>query len=610
MVLAAAVSVLALSLLHSAPANALVSGHTYAFSFGSGYGTGNGQFGAFNESLIFGMGVAVDQSTGDVYVADPGNARIQKFDSSGNFLQAWGYGVSNGANESQVCSAPAACQVGIPGVAPGQLDHPTSIAIDNSGGESDGDVYIADTQTPVGGGSAYVHKYTRNGAYLGRIDGADTPGGIYSTLSYRQAIAVDGNGFLWVASGGRIMKFTGETENEYVGGSEFSKFGEVTSFGVNSAGTRLDVIAGYAGVYRLSANGFSQEEIFPGPSGESIFAIGEYPWIAVDPLTEHAYIAYEGKVREYGLDNTQAAGIFGPGSLTPTSSAGGGIAFKADTGFVYAADTPTGTIYAFKPRAVPDVLTKPATDAAATSATLNGEVAPEPLGGGDVIECHFEVGTDTSYGMSVPCDQATPYGGPVSVSADASGLAAETTYHYRLVASNSVDANPGKDETFTTHAVKGVSTDPASEQTSGSVTLNASFDPANEATHFYFEWGTDSSYGNLTPALPGGEVPASSGTVHVSAPITGLSSYTQYHYRVVATNVVGTSYGEDETVITAAPEPPTIFETGSETVTDHHARVEATINPDFGNTFYVFEYGRTQAYGRQTREIGSDRARW
>ena len=117
---------------------------------GGGLGSENGQFGDF-AGTVFGMGVAVDQSNGDVFVTDPHSARVQKFNAAGEFLQAWGYGVSNGANERQVCNAPAACQVGIPGAAPGQFDHPTSIAIDNSGGESDGDVYVADTSTPVGG---------------------------------------------------------------------------------------------------------------------------------------------------------------------------------------------------------------------------------------------------------------------------------------------------------------------------------------------------------------------------------------------------------------------------------------------------------------------------
>ena len=45
-------------------------------------GSGNGEF-----SNLF--GIAVDGS-GNVYVTDPGNDRIQKFDSNGGFITKWG----------------------------------------------------------------------------------------------------------------------------------------------------------------------------------------------------------------------------------------------------------------------------------------------------------------------------------------------------------------------------------------------------------------------------------------------------------------------------------------------------------------------------------------
>src|SRR5215203_1551183 len=53
-----------------------------------GPGTGNGQFS--NP-----QGVAID-SSGNLYVADKNNNRIQKFDSSGDFITKWGtYGTRN-----------------------------------------------------------------------------------------------------------------------------------------------------------------------------------------------------------------------------------------------------------------------------------------------------------------------------------------------------------------------------------------------------------------------------------------------------------------------------------------------------------------------------------
>ena len=73
-------------------------------------GTGDGQF-------DFPFGVATDGS-GNVYVADDGNHRIQKFDASGTFLTAWG---SDGSGN-------------------GQFHFPQGVATDGSG-----NVYVSDT---------------------------------------------------------------------------------------------------------------------------------------------------------------------------------------------------------------------------------------------------------------------------------------------------------------------------------------------------------------------------------------------------------------------------------------------------------------------------------
>ena len=97
-----------------------------------------------------------------------------------------------------------------------------------------------------------------------------------------------------------------------------------------------------------------------------------------------------------------------------------------------------------------------------------------------------------------------------------------------------------------TRVSPGVETGAASSITQASATLNATVNPTGEAvSDCHFEYGTTASYGASVPcaSLPGsGEAP-----VAVSASATGLSAKRTYHFRIVATNPSGTSYGSDRT---------------------------------------------------------------
>jgi hypothetical protein len=82
--------------------------------------------------------------------------------------------------------------------------------------------------------------------------------------------------------------------------------------------------------------------------------------------------------------------------------------------------------------------------------------------------------------------------------------------------------------------------------------LNGGATPRGAATTVHFEYGTTTSYGATTPAQAIGDDDAA---VDVSASLTGLQPLTTYHYRLVATSVIGTVRGADATV-TTGPKPP------------------------------------------------------
>lgn len=88
-----------------------------------------------------------------------------------------------------------------------------------------------------------------------------------------------------------------------------------------------------------------------------------------------------------------------------------------------------------------------------------------------------------------------------------------------------------------------VVTTAATNITPFSATLNGTVNPNNSSTTVSFEYGQTDSYGTTVPGVPspiGG-----SSVTPVSADITGLTANTLYHFRVVATNSAGTSYGND-----------------------------------------------------------------
>jgi hypothetical protein len=94
-------------------------------------------------------------------------------------------------------------------------------------------------------------------------------------------------------------------------------------------------------------------------------------------------------------------------------------------------------------------------------------------------------------------------------------------------------------------------TEPASGVTTSAGTLNGIVNPeADEETIYYFQYGSSTYYGRTAPS--GGAKTSGYTEPHlVSQTISGLQASTLYHYRVVAENAHGTTYGADKTFSTA-----------------------------------------------------------
>lgn len=138
------------------------------------------------------------------------------------------------------------------------------------------------------------------------------------------------------------------------------------------------------------------------------------------------------------------------------------------------------------------------------------------------------------------------------------------------------------------------------------VTLTGTVDPNARPTTYSFEYGTSTTYGLQTSEQPAGDGDTAA---DVSAPVTGLTPSTTYHYRLVATNADGVSRGEDRTFTTAAtpanPRPPGASTASARSIGPRGATLRATVDPNGSQTSVRFEYGTSTSYGKSTSSQGA-----
>jgi hypothetical protein len=255
------------------------------------------------------------------------------------------------------------------------------------------------------------------------------------------------------------------------------------------------------------------------------------------------------------------------------------VAADPASGNVYVGDfdqvLKTGAVDAFGPsRVVPDVTTSGGearvsvvSGEGKVEATLKGTV--NPLGEG-AATCTFVWGATPGFGQTAPCDAGVPEGNaavPVKATITA-GLAPDTSYTFRLQATNENGTNPGEDSDDRQLLTPGpgVHSESVSGLASTSAKLNALIDPNKAPTIYYFQYGRSAAYEAQAPAAPGA-LGEGKGDVQVAPQhIQDLLPGTIYHYRVVAVSVLSiegsptavTFAGPDQTFTTqgAAGGPP------------------------------------------------------
>jgi streptogramin lyase len=98
-----------------------------------------------------------------------------------------------------------------------------------------------------------------------------------------------------------------------------------------------------------------------------------------------------------------------------------------------------------------------------------------------------------------------------------------------------------------------VSTGGVSGAATSGATVSGTVRSRGTDTHYHFQYGTTSEYGASTAESDNG---SGDGVQGVSTGVGGLAPGTTYHYRIVASNQYGTSYGADQTFTTQPPPRP------------------------------------------------------
>ena len=281
------------------------------------YGQGAGQVDGPN-------GVAVDRTSGDLYVADNSNFRVDKFDADGNFLLAWGFGVADGATEALQTCGPQASPPTVQcfrgrltggGGTDSNGVFPSGVAVDQSSGA----VYATELQR--------ISKYTSSGAFLFTV-GRD----VNQTKVALGAGATQAERNICTAA-------SGDTCGQGVSGTGPGEFGTATALVVKEAGPNLGRVWVKDNTGRLVS---IEPGGTPGPE-VSLAGIGETKSVAVDSAGDFYVIRsgiYEWQrvsISGFHTDDPETdteADTFVLGNLPPSCSASqtAPIAYRGNLG--------------------------------------------------------------------------------------------------------------------------------------------------------------------------------------------------------------------------------------------------------------------------------------
>jgi hypothetical protein len=487
-------------------------------------------------------GIAVDQATGNIYVSDQSNFRVDVFTATGAFLGAFGWEVrvAGKAVALQFCSSATGCRTGSSGAKGGQFAAEVgNLAVAPAGSPNAGDVYVANkTERRIDEFKPTVEAGFVTGIAFVRSFGFDVETG--GTTGF-EICTVAANCKQGTGGGGLGQFALAKSPSDVAVGSDGSVFA-------------LDF--GNKRIEEFSAAPSPLESGFAAAALAAAFGAGEPQSLAVDPSTApyHLLIAgtrgVGGPVAIVELDRTGNEVATHGTALASTAATGLAVAQRSLGGNLYlAANAGEQRVYVLNETPI----VEPVVAFTGTSALFKGEV----VSNGVDVTWHFEYSTNGESWTRLPGQDvdAGIAAAKISVSREVAGLTGSQVYRVRLVQSRSAGGGTvaSPEVSFTTApAAPAVSPGVASHVSDSGASLVARLDPQNQATQYHFEYGTADCSTNPCTALPTAEA-ASGGLRQVTQSIDGLAPVTNYHFRLVAGNGSGVVVGPDRMFTSFVP---------------------------------------------------------
>ena len=489
-------------------------------------GSGAGELGASGA-----QGIAVDQASGNVYVSDQANRRIDAFSATGTFEGAFGWGALDGSESLQLCTlfchdpGPAAPATGnVPG---GQF----GAAIGGLAVDASNRIYVADRSN------------RRVDVFTPTLSGAAKA---LTAVSFTRAFgwgALDGSAAFQVCNAPSTCHApasSGSAPGQFSNGSP-------TDLVLDSAGSLYALDPGNLRLQKFDATPAPLST--PALDSSVAAAFDDSLWDLAIDSNDHLFLAGSSssasdKVRVAELDTFSGALLATHGSdLTQVSASGLALAPPSLGGNLYLSSANSVAVLNDDRPTI-----DPITTHTATTATFTGTVVSDGID----VTYHFEYSADnglTWTGLPAPDADAGTAATTIPVSREATGLVGSQSYRVRLVQSRANGSRTSAERSFTTNASEPLITGTeALDVATTTTTLTALVNPENQATTYHFEYISDADYAANGDSFSGpnppsrspaaSEVPIGSGAkaIVASRAISGLSPGTAYHFRAVATN--------------------------------------------------------------------------